>query len=729
MPTAPITFAVPMEGTPESPLELGAFLFDARGKLLARGPVRDGKTVLDVEPAALARARLLVAPTGANLPAVPTLDSLRRAEAYEPPLRLDPRIREYKLPVLLPELWKRWLLCLCRIPGRVVRPVEMQGRVYELPVCHARVHVCEVDPWPVILPRLPDSVILKVRDELLRERPVIVRPPRPEPDPGPLLRERLLLSALSEPEALERLHREALSLSPEALNELAESHPDRAAEVLRATSAVSIALPGALRAALSAASPTAVRTALERHAEELMPLLGSCPWIWPLLRHDEVATLITDEHGRFEARLRYPCSGDRPDVYVWVEFCIGGVWTAVYKPPIASSTRWNYPCGEELVVRVRDARVPWCGEAPQMQAAQIGVISIGNAVSVAQIDGDGLAPGGRPLGGSLEPAVWFGAGLLASGVTHYRWSYRRLQDDGTPLEPWHACDDFVGRHYGVITPDDRLVFKVFKLGPDEAVAGESLFHIPPRDPPSGQWAPQLNARANTASAYFVTGQPGNLRRLPDGLYQLKLELFRIVGGTVTQASDLDFRIPPATKSAPFAPDEEIAFVSAPETNVLRDAGGHVVAFTLKLRVDNSPCTAGIYAVTVPGSTQECGFLSYPVPAGAATLRFVASHPRGYGDFAFSVIRGACAVGFAAASGKTGATPVGGYTLDLAGAYVRAFAIDLLLGPLAGTGCAQPCKRAAFAQHLHVYSRATDGWGRLDYLDAHAVIPFALVPQD
>lgn len=174
--------------------------------------------------------------------------------------------------------------------------------------------------------------------------------------------------------------------------------------------------------------------------------------------------------------------------------------------------------------------------------------------------------------------MWFGAGLLASGVTHYRWSYRRLQDDGTPLEPWHACDDFVGRHYGVITPDDRLVFKVFKLGPDEAVAGESLFRIPPRDPPSGQWAPQLNARSNTASAYFVTGQPSNLRRLPDGLYQLKLELFRIVGGAASLVGDLDFRVPPPTKSSPFPPDEELPFVSAPEANLVRDAGGHVVAF-------------------------------------------------------------------------------------------------------------------------------------------------------
>ncbi|MFO0577550.1 MAG: hypothetical protein U1A78_26395 [Polyangia bacterium] len=728
MPTSPVTFAVPLEGTPESPLDLSGFLFDARGKLLARAPVRDGRVVLEVEPERLARARFLVAPTSANLPEAPTPDAMRRAAAYEPPLRIDPQTRTYKLPALLPDLWKKWLLCLCRVPGRVVRPIEIQGKIHELPVCHARVHVCEVDPWPLILARIPDRTLLKIRDELLRARPVIVRPPHPEPDPGPL-RARLSVAALAEAETTERLRGEALALTAEEMDELAAADPDKAVSLLRFTAPVPAALPAPLRDALHVESAAAIRTALLRNAEALMPWLCTCPWVWPLLRRDEVATLITDDHGRFEARLFYPCKGDHPDVYVWVEYCIGGVWTAVYKPPVACSTRWNYPCGDELVIRVKDPRVPWCGEAPQLPGATIGVITLGNAISVSQLDTAGLAPGGRPMGGSIEPTVWFGAGLSASGITHYRWSYRRLQDDGTALSDWLACDGFVGRHYGVITPDNHLLFKVFKLGPDEALPGETLFKLQPTSPPAGQWAPQINARSNTASAYLVTGQPNTGRLLPDGLYQLKLELFKAAGAAATQASGLDFRVPPPSKSAPFPPDEELAFVPAPEANLIRDAGGHVTAFTLRVRVDNSPCTAAIYSVTVPGSTQECGFLSYPVPAGAALLRFVASHPRGYADFDFSVMRGACAVGFAAASGKTGSSPVGSYALDSTAAYAHPFPIGSLLGPLPGADCAQPCKRAAFAEHLHVYSRSTDGWGRLYYLDAHAVVAFALAPKD
>jgi hypothetical protein len=281
----------------------------------------------------------------------------------------------------------------------------------------------------------------------------------------------------------------------------------------------------------------------------------------------------------------------------------------------------------------------------------------------------------------------------------------------------------------VVAPDNRLISKSFKLGPDETLSAETLYKLQPENPPNGSWAPQANARSNTASAYFLSGTPAG-RQVPDGMYQLKLELFRVAGTTVTQATNLDFQMPPAMMSAPFAPEVDVPFHAAPEANLLRDGAGHVVGFTARLRVDNSTCTAGIYAATVPGSTQECGFVGYPLPTGAATLRFLATHPRGYANLDFSVWRSSCAVGVAAAAGKCGNTSIGPYTLDSTAAYGHAFPIDTLLAPLpGGVVCAQQCKRAAFAQHLHVYARATDGWNRLDYLDAHAVTPFALAPKE
>lgn len=258
-----------------------------------------------------------------------------------------------------------------------------------------------------------------------------------------------------------------------------------------------------------------------------------------------------------------------------------------------------------------------------------------------------------------------GTGLLAAGITHYRWSYRRMLDATTPAESWHRCDGFVGRHYGVLTPTG-LLFKVYKVGPDDAVTGDTLFHIPPVPPPAGAWAPQVNARLNTASAYLVTGVPG-ARQVLYGRYELKLELFRVAGGVVTQAKGLDFRCSPAALAAPFPPDVEIAFEAAPESYLVRDAGGAVEGFVLRVFVDNSPCIAAIYPTSVPGSTQECGFITFPAAASHAGLgRLLAAHPRGHADFAFDVIGGSCPVGAAGAAGKTGASPVGAFALDAAG---------------------------------------------------------------
>ena len=58
-----------------------------------------------------------------------------------------------------------------------------------------------------------------------------------------------------------------------------------------------------------------------------------------------------------------------------------------------------------------------------------------------------------PFAGSVEPNVWFGSDLLVSGITHYKWSFRRYADSkGNVIPesdrgPWYAMDKAVGRHY------------------------------------------------------------------------------------------------------------------------------------------------------------------------------------------------------------------------------------------------------------------------------------------
>ena len=733
MPNTRISITVRLEGGGAPPSELTGYLFDARGALIASAPLRDGSLDFDAPAESLARARVFVAPEAAA-GAAPTVESMRRLAAYEPALRLQPGRVELLIPS---DVFGRWPLCLCRVPGRVVRPIEIRGEVHEMPVCHARVHLCEVDPRPLIFRRIPDRELIRLRDELLRlvDPPVIRRPPLPDPPRlgvDPRLAPRLVAPraevrvGFAAPEAAEAIPFAGvmpLSLSAEDRRALAEV-PALPAE---------FRLAQPVRDALAAPTPAAIRDALELHADALMPVLARWPWIWPFLRCDEIAVVETDERGRFEARFFYPCKGDQPDIYVWVEYCIGGAWTTVHRPPMAWSTRWNYACGSEITVRVTDPRVPWCGDAQTLPGTEIGVITIGNAINVRQIDrATGLAPGGRPFGGSLEPTVWFGENL-GSIATHYRWSYRPIQADGTPLGPWSVADDRdVGRHYGVITALGTLVFKSYKLGPDEAVPSDILYKIPPKSPPAGSWAPQVNARANTASAYFITGTPSELKRVPDGLYELKLELFKVTSGpggavTVTQVSGLDFRVPPAATPAPFPTEVDLPMQAAPAEYLVKDGGGKVTGFCLRVRVDNNRCTAEIHATEVPGSTQECGFITYPPVVGAAaTLRFRAAHENNFATFSFSVVRGRCGVPGVGASGPVGSSPEDGYVLDSGGVYGRAVPIVTLMSPLP-PWCPERCTRAAFAEHLHVNATATDGWGELDYLDGHAVAAFALAP--
>ena len=66
--------------------------------------------------------------------------------------------------------------------GRVVRPVLIGGVLHDMPVCNARVHICEVDRLWWLIPRLPDPIINRIRDEILEQ---IEWPPRPIPIPDP----------------------------------------------------------------------------------------------------------------------------------------------------------------------------------------------------------------------------------------------------------------------------------------------------------------------------------------------------------------------------------------------------------------------------------------------------------------------------------------------------------------------------------------------------------------
>jgi len=738
----PLLLKVAFEGKPASPIDVTAYAFDSRGELLASAPLKDGQVELGLtaEQAQSARIFLTALPEGREKNV--TVDTMARVNAYEPVLRFDPRsnVQAHVIPELN---WKWWYWCFCRVRGKVVKPVEVGGVTYEKPVCNARVHICEVDRLPWLIWRLPDDLIFRLREEIVKVRPI------PEPDP-PIFR---FDPGVIDPSPINVAKIARSGLSAASRTALPAATSFAASDVSRVAlnpqplppRAMADELPLATRAALISSSATTVRQALADNIAIFRPWICWWPWLWPYFcTSEEIGVVITNHQGLFEETIWYPCFGDHPDLYFWVEYCIGGTWTTVYRPAVCCNTYWDYACGTEVTVRISDPRVPWCDDRPDLPGKQVAVLTIGHEVSMPEIQRssagstEGLTLGGEPFGGSVEPTVWFGDGLTGSGITHYCWSYRRwgTTDDWTPM------DHQVVRHYAEIMADSTLVFKPYTLGPDPDIAGRVLFKIRPLNPPlnpgavSASWAPEVDARANTASGYFESHVlEGGHSVLAVGKYELKLELFK--------SSDPDhpvnltdegvlLKVPtgPAAFGLGEVPTELVAHSPAlpgdMEDRVLRDGVGKIVAFRLVLHVDNNPCEAAIYDVDVDGHLAgPCGFIQYNA-GDNAIVSFLARHPNDFATFSFGVDKGSCGqVSDASASGSVGAPVVNGFNRNPLSEFTKNVPVTTLLD---GGSCGTHCIKAAFSETLHVSALATDGWSTLTYLDAGAEPKaFALEP--
>lgn len=789
---------VSYEERPDFKGEVTAFVFDNRGNLLAQAPVKVGKATLPLSDKDLRRVRLFLAPTlpDERPPVEPTLQSMQRLRAYEPAISFDP---DGGLDVLrVPgDLLDHWIWCLCRVRGRVVRPVQTDGTTEDRAVCNARVHICEVDKIPRLIVQLPDDRIFRLRDDLLRliERWPPIRIPRPLPDPPPFV----LPIPLPDP-ALRKLPSFAVDpavrdFSPQALAKMQSfpqfedtgatagasftpsstrkgfnpqpeppgprgagalgpqpEPPDVAAaagqpalRALRASveAAGFRAISADVRIALESSSATAVRDALLANPGLVLQALCLWPWWW-WYTCDEIAVVETDHFGRFDTWIAYRCAGDKPDLYFWVEYLIDGAWQTVYRPPIPCYTHWDYVCGTEVTIRVHDPRVPACDGVPDLPGCQVAIMSIGNQVSVSEIQGAGAAPAdegltndGRPFGGRLEPHVWFSrSALFAKGITHYRWSYRRLtQPDGvTPMVGgWNVMDRRVGRHYSVIDPvTSDLSFPFEQLGPDPAAPAANLFRIQPLDPPAPgiDWEVR-DAREDTASAFFMTHTlEGGNAGLAAGKYEVKLELFKVTGGVATVV-DWDAEGVLMKVSDQPAPIGQNTDTTVTATSYYRiKSGGNTVAFRMVLRVDNNKCFAQIHTILGSGLSTDpnCGYIEYQ-PNALATISFQAMHPNDFGRLNFDIRRGLSVdVPDASVHGPLKPTsldtdagppytaPAGPFTRNAIGVYTTTVPVDTLLTSNTPSGTT-PCARAAFAETLYVHATATDGWGDLDYLDS------------
>lgn len=720
-----VTFKVSIEANKDFDGRMVGTVFDASGSLIAQQEIKKGQLNLSISAAKLSHSRLFISPLAETEEKQnPTIRMMERLNAYEPLVALKGQVIDH---ILIPaHIVDKWIFCLCWVRGRVIKD-DNSG-----PVCNAKVHICEVDKlWRWII-RLPDFDIFKLRDDLLRviEKPHIPIPPRPQPDPAPftVMSGKFKLANLSSKNG----DRDELTLinpqpEPPGNNDLSIQQTSLSMGTL---------------AELNSNSAHIVRKSLVANARLILPYLCLWPYWWRF-RCDEITTVETDALGRFQAIIPYLCAGDKPDLYFWVEYEINGSLEIVYHPPIPCNTYWDYACGTEIIIRVKDQRVPSCGAEPNPGGCVVQVLSIGNDISMSEIYGNGasvanlgLTTSGQPFGGKIEPRVWFSRSDLRDGknIWYYRWSYRRYVSGVSPDVDagWKHLTRDVVRHYPKPVPGGYNHVP-YSLGPKPVGTTQNLFEITPLNNPEGsfEWS-VVDEHEDLASAHFMTQSLGVGDNFEEraldaaGNYELKLELFDKNGNRVNDWDTLGINLQTANVPAPFGTDP-VTFDSAPAFNRIVKSG-KTAGFYMLMHVDNNPCQSVLYGVTGTGLSIDpagCGFINY-VDGATANLRFKPYHPNDFATFNFSVVRGVTEqVQRATASGRVGNSPivtndptlpVREYVKQPSGQYLENFPVTELLNG---------CTRGAFSEALHVWTMAVDGYGRVGGLDAFSHAGFAL----
>jgi hypothetical protein len=749
-----LSLAISYDQAPKEDIQLIGFLFYCNGLLLQRQLVRKNLLEFNLErtPGIAAKEagvdpqelRVLIAPaTDKTIEQVKTIEELQAFKPYEPVLNRDAQGNYSILPVPA-VIVQFWPFCHCRVTGKVTKWFHSGNSWKEKAICHARVHICEVDAIRYWIDKIPDTIIARIPDLILRPKEII-KFPLPTPDPPPFLQTMVRSAARQESNIFKTASLEQKQM--EAAAKLPELGLD-------------------IRQKLASGNLSLVRETIVSNYSLLHPWFCLWPWWWPYFyRCTERKTVITDASGRFDTSIAYQCFGDKPDLYFWVEYRIDGVWTTVYKPPVPCYTYWNYNCGSQVGIVVTHPLVPGdcCCNCPLPgeliwirgvggNGADSGGTSVrrikqnsgsqpppGQTVPYERIGltdapaaGDDFfvtTPGDykRPFGGTLSFYMGFGDGLPNTGIYYYRWRYKRLTD--AALNPLVSAtqeqDALVNKSYDFVFTDSNGLEQIghnnVKLGPFTVGTNNNLFIIPPSSPSMAPFSVTETSPVwyeRTRSMHTVSFNTATMQNGGDGLFEFVLELFDKTGNLLTNLPNTTFRVPDTT-------DPETSVV-APVDLLLNGGGGNADGYRMLMRLDNGQCNADIFTINVnglPAATDCCGFVKYKPGESEADLSisFLATHTNNFAVFSFGVVKGTCGGVAGAGAGGMVLDAADGYALS-SGVYEKHFTPAELLGSCyaAGTG------KAAFAETLSVICMATNGAARITN-DASKLAAFALEP--
>ncbi len=699
------------DGVPQKGLQF--YLFGSKDELLESVPIKEGKAVLKTGIKEVkGKSRVLIGPAlpkefkGRQMS--PLL--IKKMGGYEPSIRVDLKneINITRLPKIVFPIWD-W----CLITGSLSKTFNIDGEDQVLPVCDARVHICEIDRirwwWPLI----PRPIITDLADKL---KEFILRPKLeipPIPDPGPQF------SSITGKSIFPRNKVEGFKSISAAQDQLVE-------------------LPEQVKKGLLSNSTSTVHDTIFKNFHLLHPYLCLWPWYWPFFyRCTEIATVYSDCNGNFD--FNYLNFTNDKDIYIWVEVNIDGEWVTVYKPPIPCYTHWDYDCGTDIDINITDPRVLPCSCEQQLEGELVWFRSIGqhatalhiqqNDSSTVPVQGVNLRNVGctdihhsnqiNPFGSTLYFKLLFGDGLPKTGITHYRWTRTQLKNatlNNVLTAPTTVVKGTINKHYFVITTDTNghmhFQTKFVTLGAEGS--GENIgYRIPHWDIYDDPGVPAAHKALTiqwTSPDFWSAAMDST--DLADGLWRFDLELLRRDSAGVFHVVDVPkqvFQVSDYNNSGDS--------VNAPD-NYLNIQAGNARNLEVKVRIDNNRCNADIQDVELAGSLSgRCGFLRYNDLNDPVKISYIASHINNFATFGFSVIKGNNTEAITPTINENGyvisSTPL--YTLS-GGVFSNTFPVSRLVGT---------CPQAAFAERLRVYALATNGTHRLEQYDDSDTNAFAL----
>lgn len=701
--------------------DLHLYVFNAKEQFLESAELKNGEAKLKT-PADSFRGRSQII-IGPGMPKEfkmrkisPVL--IKKMGGYQPSIKLD---RNNQIAIVgLPKFkFPTWAWCL--INGNLSKTFTIDGEDKVLPVCDARVHICEIDRIKWWWPKIPRLVITDLGKRL---KEMVLRPEIDIPtirDPKIAIKKIIRTEIDLEPNVPEGFHRALL-----------------------------LKLPDEVKRGLLSNSEATVHATIYKNFHLLHPYLCLWPWFWPYFyRCTKIATVYSDCNGSFD--FNYLNFTQDKDIYIWAEVNINGEWVTVYRPSIPCHTYWNYECGKELNIRITDPRVLPCSCDDELEGELVWFRSVGHYATALHIKQDDtpIALQGanfrnvgctdihdakqiNPFGSTLRFKLLFGDGLPKTGITHYRWKKTMVKNatlDLIPSPETTVVSGPVNKYYFVITTDSdghkHFETKSVTLGAEGN--GENIgYRIPAWDIYDDSGVPAAHKALTiqwTSPDFWSAALNTKSPEIADGLWRFDLELLTLDGSGIFQVVDVPkevFQVSAINNSGESvdAPNKYLNLQPS-----IPPAPSKARNLEVLLRIDNNNTKADIQDAELAGALSgPCGFLKYNALGNPVKISFEASHPHNFASFVFSVVKGNNTDPINP-SINVGHTPkayvlssVGGYTLDSSGIFFKNAPVSQLTGA---------CPQAAFAENLWVYSLATDGTERLDEYDDRDTNAFAL----